>query len=93
MGKKWLVNLACDSDSHENHRVLLHAANMRHGTYGFTSPPKEGMLWIFSPKNPTASAGFEHAILGTRDQQTMGPRGIFESGKKGEQVRVQLPVR
>ena len=25
----------------------LHAANLRHGTDGFTSPPKEGMLRIF----------------------------------------------
>ena len=30
-------------------RVLLHAANMRHGTNGFTSLPKEGVLRIFSP--------------------------------------------
>jgi hypothetical protein len=30
-----------------HNRVLLHAANLRHGTDGFTSPPKEGMLWIF----------------------------------------------
>jgi hypothetical protein len=30
-------------------RDLLHAANLRHGTDGFTSPPKEGMLRIFSP--------------------------------------------
>ena len=29
-------------------RVLLHAANMRHGTNGFTSLPKEGVLRIFS---------------------------------------------
>jgi hypothetical protein len=28
-------------------RDLLHAANLRHGTDGFTSPPKEGMLRIF----------------------------------------------
>jgi hypothetical protein len=28
---------------------LLHAANLRHGTAGFTSPPKEGVLGIFSP--------------------------------------------
>ena len=27
---------------------LLHAANLRHGTDGFTSPPKEGVLRIFS---------------------------------------------
>jgi hypothetical protein len=26
---------------------LLHAANLRHGTDSFTSPPKEGMLKIF----------------------------------------------
>jgi hypothetical protein len=31
-----------------HHRVILHAANLQHGTDGFTSPPKEGMLWIFS---------------------------------------------
>ena len=30
-------------------RVLLHASNMRHGTNGFTSLPKEGVLRIFSP--------------------------------------------
>ena len=30
-------------------RDLLHAANLRHGTDGFTSPPKEGMQRIFSP--------------------------------------------
>jgi hypothetical protein len=29
---------------------LLHAPKLRHGTDGFTSPPKEGMLWIFTPE-------------------------------------------
>ena len=29
------------------YRDLLHAANVRHGTDGFTSPPKEGALRIF----------------------------------------------
>jgi hypothetical protein len=29
-------------------RDLLHAANL-HGADGFTSPPKEGVLRIFSP--------------------------------------------
>jgi hypothetical protein len=29
--------------------VLLHAVNLRHGTDGFTSPPKEGVLRILSP--------------------------------------------
>ena len=32
-----------------NSRDLLHAAYLRHGTDGFTSPPKEGVLRIFSP--------------------------------------------
>ena len=50
--------------------VLLHAANMLHGTNGFTSLPKEGVLSIFfrPEKNPTASAGFEPANLGTKGQ-------------------------
>ena len=44
---------------HIHFRVLLHAANMRHGTNIFTSLPKEGVLRIFfALKNPTASAGF-----------------------------------
>jgi hypothetical protein len=30
-------------------RDLLHAANLRHGTHGFTFLPKEGVLRIFSP--------------------------------------------
>ena len=52
-----------------NFRDLLHAANLRHGTDGFTSPQKEGVLRIFfRPKNPTASAGFEPAKLGTKGQ-------------------------
>ena len=50
-------------------RALLHAENLRHGTDGFTSPPKEGVLRIFfRPKNPTSSAGFEPANLGTKGQ-------------------------
>jgi len=31
-----------------NSRDLLHAAYLRHGTDGFTSPPKEGLMRIFS---------------------------------------------
>jgi len=43
--------------------------DIRHGTDGFTSPPKEGMLRIFfALKNSTASAGFEPANLGTKGQ-------------------------
>ena len=32
-----------------NSRDLLHAANLRHGTDGFTSPLREGVLRIFLP--------------------------------------------
>jgi hypothetical protein len=32
-----------------NSRDFLHTANLRRGTDGFTSPPKEGVLRIFSP--------------------------------------------
>jgi hypothetical protein len=49
-GEKWPVNLACDSYFLVNHRVPLHAADLLHGADAFTtSPPKESMLWIFSP--------------------------------------------
>ena len=52
-----------DEFCHVTFRDLLHAVNLRHGTDGFTSPPKEGVL-----KNPTASVGFEPANLGTKGQ-------------------------
>src|SRR5215469_3017141 len=29
--------------------IFLHAANLRHGADGFTSPSRQGMLWIFLP--------------------------------------------
>jgi hypothetical protein len=49
LGWKWTVNLVCDSDFHVNRKVLLHATNLQHVTDGFTSPPMDGLLWIFSP--------------------------------------------
>ena len=36
-------------DFHVTFRDLLHAVNLRYGTDGITSPPKEGVLRIFSP--------------------------------------------
>ena len=36
-------------DFHVTFMDLLHAVKLRHGTDGFTSPPKEGVLRIFSP--------------------------------------------
>jgi hypothetical protein len=42
------LNLAYNCDFHGNCKVLLHAAKLLHGSDGFTSPPKEGMMRIFS---------------------------------------------
>ena len=36
-------------DFHVTFKDLLHAVNLRHGTNGLTSFPKEGVLRIFSP--------------------------------------------
>ena len=36
-------------DFHVTFRDLLHAVDLRHGTNGLTSLPKEGVLRIFSP--------------------------------------------
>jgi len=61
-----------NAEFHITFRDLLHAVKLRHGTDGFTSPLKEGVLRIFffCPKNPTASAGCEPANLGTKGQHT-----------------------
>jgi hypothetical protein len=75
-----------------NSSDLLHAANLRHGTDGFTSPPKEGVLRIFfALKNQTALAGFEPANLGTKGQHATSrpPKpfvGIICSKKTGAHV-------
>ena len=58
-----------NADFHGTFRDLLRAVNLRHGTDGFTSPPKEGAE-DFSPlKILTASAGFKPANLGTQRQR------------------------
>jgi hypothetical protein len=38
-----------NADFHGTLRDRLHAANLRHGTYGFTSLPKESVLRMFPP--------------------------------------------
>ena len=43
-------------DFHVTFMDLLHAVNLRHGTDGFTSPPKEDVLRIFF--RPEKSEGF-----------------------------------
>jgi len=39
--------ICLNADFHVTFRDLLHAVKLRHGTDGFTFPPKEGMLRIF----------------------------------------------
>jgi hypothetical protein len=62
--RKFCLNV----DLNVTFRDLLHAVKLRHGTDGFTSPPKEGVLRIFRAKNPTALAGCEPANFGTKGQ-------------------------
>jgi len=38
-----------NADFHFIFMDILHAVKLRHGTDGFTSPPKEGVLRILSP--------------------------------------------
>jgi hypothetical protein len=64
LGEKWrqfgLRNISIHA-----RKVLLHAVNLRHGTDGFTSPPKEVALRIFiTLKNPSTSVG---------NPRTLGP--------------------
>jgi hypothetical protein len=46
MGEKWQGKFSLTMRFPRHCRVLLHAVNLRHGTDGFTSPSKEGMLRI-----------------------------------------------
>src|SRR5215469_4783710 len=50
-GREMAERILPESDDfHATFRVLLHAIKLRHGTDGFTSSPKEGVLRIFSPE-------------------------------------------
>jgi hypothetical protein len=65
LGEKWrqfgLRNISIHA-----RKVLLHAVNLRHGTDGFTSPPKEVVVRIFiTLKNPSTSVGIEPTNLGS----------------------------
>ena len=82
---------------HIHFRVLLHATNMRHGTNDFTSLPKEGVVRIFfALKNPTASAGFEPANLGTKGQHATSrpPKTLMfwdATGRRTEKLKNTSP--
>jgi hypothetical protein len=48
MGEKWPIKFSLTITTYTGIvRDFLHAAKLRHGAGGFTSPPKEGMLRIF----------------------------------------------
>jgi hypothetical protein len=90
VGEKWpriLPNVATSTSLLGS----LTCRKARHGTDGFTSPPKEGVLRIFWPKNPTASAWFEPANLGTKGQHaTSSPPKPLNSALFGERTLTLL---
>jgi hypothetical protein len=65
--EKEKMNLALRSIiAHISKGSLTYRKILRHGTYGFTSSPKEGLLWVLiALKYPSPSAGFEAANLGS----------------------------
>jgi len=48
-GREMSGNFALNAEFHVTFRDLLHTVTLRHGTDGFISPPKEGVLRIFPP--------------------------------------------
>jgi hypothetical protein len=79
-------------DFHVAFRDLLHAVNLRHGTEGFTPPPSEGRRAedFFALKNPTASARFEPATLGSKGQHTRSHLPFTFSGISAENTTAEL---
>src|SRR5215469_13805036 len=66
MGEKYGREFCLNFRFPRNIQGSFTCRKVRHGTDGFTSPPKEDVLRIFfRPKNPTASAGFEPTNLGS----------------------------
>jgi hypothetical protein len=65
MGEEMAAEFCLQSNSYAC-RCLLQAVNLRHGTDGFTSPQLEVVQRIcIALKNPSSSAGFEPANLGS----------------------------
>jgi len=48
-GREMSGNFCLNAGFHVTFRDLLYAVKLRHGTDGFTSLPKKGVLRIFSP--------------------------------------------
>jgi hypothetical protein len=88
MGEKWPVKFSQTIRLPRNCCVLSHAANLQHGTVGFNSPPKEGMLRIFSPwkirrfrpgLNPRTWVP-EASLLTTRTPKPLSDWPLFDPG-------------
>jgi len=76
-GREMSGKFCLNADFHVTFRDLSNAVKLRHGTDGFTSPPKEGVLMnFFHPKNPTASAGCEPANLGSQHATSRPPKPL-----------------
>jgi len=56
-GREMSGKFGLNADFHVTFRDLLHAVKLRHGTDGFTFPPKEGVLRIFALKIRRLRAG------------------------------------
>jgi hypothetical protein len=78
-GETWVRNMAaefCLQSIFHARKVLLHGVNMRHGTDDFTSSEGSRATDFFTRKNPSSSAGFEPANLGSSGKRgtTRSPR-------------------
>ena len=83
------------SDFHVTFRDLLHAVNLRHGTDGFTSSQKEGVLKIFSPwKIQRLRSGLNPQIWGTKGQHATSrpPKPRISSGETPVVTTVTAPT-
>jgi len=81
-GREMSGKFCLNTDFHVTFRDLLHAVKLRHGTDGFTSPPKEGVLRIFSPwkirrvrpgANPRTWVPLDHRTWVPLDHRTWVP--------------------
>jgi hypothetical protein len=71
---RWTLPTGTTSSIHAR-KVLLRAVNLRHGTDGFTSPPKEVVLRIFiTLNNSSPSVEIEPANLGPSGEHASPPR-------------------
>ena len=74
-------------------RDLLHAANLRHGTDGFTSPPKEGVLRIFSFINMSHKICIKIEGMGKRGTRRKQPSDELKETHRYRKLKEVALVR